>query len=150
MSTELTQDLKEKFAKIDKFFDTPFDELIKNLDLSNIEDVTDVIDAYANKMLSDLLLDDVLFLSWGEMKTTIKPVVICNDWFYWACADAEPISLWELPSLYKTWTQDKILGPSIWCSFHRNLQPQQPWVKKLKELNLWTPELDALPEASPS
>ncbi len=107
--------------------------------------------------LSKLLEDDVLFANEFEFfypdkksgGTTTILFINCNDLFYWGCADAENLPYDEIPKLYKMHMANPN-GSLIWCCFKRNLQPQEPIVKRWKELGIWTPELEALPKPAKS
>ena len=111
-----------------------------------------------DKILSILLKDGVLFSNEGEItgydggiKThTVVLYVLCNDLFYWACADAEPIRYHEIGQLYKAWEANKNWGTDKWCCMKRNLQPQEPIVEAMKKDGFWDEELEALPIPAPS
>src|SRR2546430_1807368 len=45
---------------------------------------------------------------------TVVLFVNCNDLFWWACADAESITLDEIPTLFRAWRNDKSWGVSKW------------------------------------
>ena len=81
---------------------------------------------------------------------TIVLFVICNDVFYWACADAECLTLDEVGPLYKAWHADRKWGVIKWVCAKRNLQPQVPIVRDMKAAGAWTDELEALPKPEPS
>jgi hypothetical protein len=76
-------------------------------------------------------------------------LVRCNDLFWWACADAEEVTIEEIPSLYDTcYDEDenkKRWASDIWCCLHRGMRPQHPIEKTMKEKGVWTDELEKLP-----
>ena len=92
----------------------------------------------------ELLADGVLFT--GPRGEGVMLIVNCNDLFYWATADTEGCKYGELESLYKAWKDDPHWGVSIWCCFHRQLQPQKPVREKMQRDGVWTDALAALPE----
>ena len=76
--------------------------------------------------------------------------VSCNDTFYWACADAEPLPMGEIQELYDMWKADSRYGTTKWACRKRNLAPQVPIVKAMKNAGVWDDEMEALPKPSPS
>ena len=106
-------------------------------------------------MIAKLLDDDVLFCNSrkyicdyrkGLQPETIILMVNCNDVFAWGSADAEEISLAELPELFKMHEDDPKCGSTKWACLKRNEKPQKPMIDWLKEHNAWTDELEKLPE----
>ena len=69
-----------------------------------------------------------------------KPVMFvnCNDLFYWACADAEDITLEDIPDLERAISECPNLGHLLWCCRKRGMRPQGPFY------NEFTPEEAAL------
>lgn len=66
-------------------------------------------------MMVPLLIKEVIFfntpwtrtdLSKEDKKYLHKILVNCNDVFIWGCADAEEISMNEIPELYDMWLKD--------------------------------------------
>jgi hypothetical protein len=116
------------------------------------------------KALAILLAEEVCFvnerdyvhpISWTEGKiqiagSTTIVFVICNDLFYWGTADAEDLPHDEIGKLFKMWYADKRWGPDKWCCFRRNLRPQVPIVKMMKEAGVWDDAMEALPAPAPS
>lgn len=109
------------------------------------------------KAIAILLEDDVVFVSgqdyiapWDPKEKTCGIVVNCNDVFYWACADAESLPQSEIRHLYELWLKNKKFGADKWCCLRRNMQPQVPLVKMMKEEGFWDAELEALPKPEPS
>ena len=76
--------------------------------------------------------------------------VNCNDNWFWACADAEPLPIQEIESLYNEWKADPKWGSHKWACKRRNLRPQVPIVKAMKKDGTWTDEMEALPAPPPS
>ena len=103
--------------------------------------------------LAVLLANNVCFVSGQDyiMKDyppTCGIVVNCNDLFYWGCADAESVQRVEIESLYLAWRKGG-LNVDKWCCLHRNLRPQVPIVKKMKEAGVWDEALESLPAPEP-
>lgn len=99
-----------------------------------------------------LLANDVVFISgqdykapWAPEEKSCAVVVNCNDVFYWACADAEPLPQGEIETLYKMWKANPKYGADKWCCLRRNLRPQVPLVEMMKKDGFWDAELEALP-----
>lgn len=106
--------------------------------------------------LALLILDDVVVLVNGG-ENGISPQVGCNDVFYWACADCEPIPpvgfggdldepFW---SLYDQYRKDGHTGALIWCCLRRGMRPQTPIERDMRAAGTWTDELEALPPREP-
>lgn len=91
-------------------------------------------------MLADLILSDNLFLN-NELL-----LVNCNDVFAWGCADAEPISLLDIPDVYQA--SKTMYGIVKWVCKRRSLQPQKPYIKAIKNGNEWDESMEALPKNS--
>ncbi len=72
--------------------------------------------------------------------------VNCGDTFAYACSDAEPLPMAEIPVLYKLVRKSLMFGSTIWTMKRRNLKPINPLVERLKKEGLWDEELEALPE----
>lgn len=101
--------------------------------------------------LAALLANEVIFLnthhwekSWPEdaQKTTAL-CVNCSDVFAWACADAEGITLDEIPDLYRMWRKDAEWGAAVWCMLKRGQMPQKPLEGIIRKAAIW--DLDGLP-----
>lgn len=110
------------------------------------------------KMLAHLLVEGECFINTRKyvcidesiQPQTIVVFVICNDLFYWASADAESITSEELPELYEMFIKDKKWGTSKWCCKKRNMKPQVPIIKRMKEENVWEEWMNDLETPSPS
>lgn len=83
--------------------------------------------------------------------------VQCSDVFAWGCADCEPAPLAgfgqdeEVVKLYETiratpgnW------GGAAWCIDKRQMRPQKPVEKAMREAGAWRPEWDTLKRAGES
>lgn len=81
---------------------------------------------------------------------TVVLFVNCNDLFWWACADAEDLTLSEVPELYMMWKNDKNWGVSKWCCKKRNMQPQLPIREDMKKEGVWEEWMDKLEDPGPS
>ena len=72
--------------------------------------------------------------------------VLCNDLFYWATADAEKLTLEDIPMLrqaildvqasgvYDLRLDDYETGCALWCARKRKMRPQQPAYPKDERL----------------
>lgn len=59
---------------------------------------------------------------WNKELTSFA--VVCNDTFYYASADAEPITEKSLPLLRQAIEEtDSIDGPILYCARQRKMQP---------------------------
>lgn len=77
---------------------------------------------------------------------TMEVFLNCSDVFAWGASDAEQIrSESDLKRLVAHLRRDPIYGALKWACQTRNEQPQAPWVRRLKEVDAWTPLLDRLP-----
>ena len=118
-----------------------------------------------NRALAVFLIEEIVFLSGSDYlspfkprgedpdklcRPTCAPLVICNDQFYWACADCEPLPASEIESLYKMWKADPRWGVTKWCCRSRNMRPQIPIVNDMKKEGVWDDELESLPAPEPS
>ncbi|MFH1560695.1 MAG: hypothetical protein ABID84_04735 [Chloroflexota bacterium] len=113
-----------------------------------------------DKALIILLRNEVCFFGsiWHPDKKTdeegaylgIGVFVLCNDLFYWACADSEDLHMSEVEDLYRHYRQNKEWGGWVWACKHRGLQPQKPVKVDMIKAGVWTEELEALPEPEPS
>lgn len=75
------------------------------------------------------LHDDLL---WQVGDNGPRFAVICNDVFYWACADAETIERTDLPALYQaaadaTEADEPYFAGLLFVARKRGMRPQQPW-----------------------
>ena len=109
--------------------------------------------------LAVLLADGVCFSGGGnpffktedkdcEARTCVR--VLCNDLFYWACADCEELPVAEIGNLYRMHKENPKYGSDKWCCLRRNLRPQVPIVENMKKDGFWDAELEALPAPEPS
>jgi hypothetical protein len=102
------------------------------------------------KAVAVLLANEIMFLNthWWEQqwtekaKKTIALLVICNDVFDWACADAQEIHLDEIQELYDMFIKDPGWGSAVWCMKKRNLMPQKPVYDDIKKEGIW--DLDSM------
>lgn len=87
-------------------------------------------------------------LYWRVKGDKIEFMVNCNDLFYWACADVEPLTESDLPLLKSCKDdlekcQDSFIAVcytgSLYCSRKRGMRPQQPFYKQVK-----MPDVEAL------
>lgn len=108
-----------------------------------------------NIALARLLMDDVIFcnerafLELGGNKVggqTTALFVICSDIFSWACADAECLPIEEIGNLYKMHIANLKWGRMRWCAIRRNLQPQKPVIKSMKDDGVWDEIMESLPD----
>jgi len=110
-------------------------------------------------MVEYLLKEGVLFVNsrkvvdeWGGKQEigeeTLVLYVLCNDTFAWASADAESISMKELPNLFDLVYEDNIFGSTKWVCKKRNQQPQSCIRELMIKKGAWTEDMDKLPENS--
>jgi hypothetical protein len=70
-------------------------------------------------------------LYWNE---DLQFYIMCNDLFYWACADAEPLTEETLPTLKQAVADsDNIWGGLLYCCRMRKQSPQEPYFKSIPE-----------------
>jgi hypothetical protein len=110
----------------------------------------------ATEALALLVLDEILVpLNGGDAGVAL--MVGCNDLFFWACADAEPIPpigfsagldgpFWDLYDRYRKSGPD---GVVVWCCLRRGMRPQTPIERDMRKAGTWTDELEALPPRDP-
>lgn len=116
----------------------------------NLSDGTECV--HEELALHLLLRDEVLFANErdyyynGERAgSTIVFFVRCNDLFYWACGDSEDLPFTEIGALFKRHRDDPRWGVSKWCCVRRQMQPQAPIRRKMKEAGVWDEEMESLP-----
>ena len=73
--------------------------------------------------------------------------VLCNDLFYWACADGEDFELSDFPDLERALKETPKNGDILWCCRKRGMRPQKQSYKyftdeEAKQLNACGPERD--------
>lgn len=88
--------------------------------------------------------DDTSMMDFWRCDGEYAPItffVNCNDLFYWACADAEPITRENLPELRKAFADiyaiDRVLtayAPSLFACRVRKMRPQPPAYPKEERL----------------
>ena len=107
-----------------------------------------------DKAMARLIAEDLVFLGsayyekeWPEdaRRSTIL-CVNCNDIFAWGCADAEPVFLDEIRSLYDHWIADRCWGTAKWCAIKRNQKPQPPVIEMMKKQGSWDGQMEVLGE----
>lgn len=101
-----------------------------------------------DKALAHLLINGVVFINNGWWlkenwpKDAITIHVNCNDIFAWGCADSEDLLHDEIKDLYEHWRKDDCWGPAIWCIKKRQMRPQKPVEKAIREHGVW--DLDTI------
>jgi len=60
-------------------------------------------------------------------KERLKTWVLCNDLFYWACADGEDFELSDLSDFQKALKESPDHGDLLWCCRKRKMRPQTPY-----------------------
>lgn len=97
-------------------------------------------------MLAILLIAEVVFINtpWyrddlkeEDKKYLHKILVNSSDVFIWGCADAEEISMSEIPELYDMWIKDHGWGPAVWCIKKCNYMPQKPVYDRIQREGIW-------------
>ena len=96
---------------------------------------------------------DALFWR-SELGARLELFAMCNDVFYWATADAEPITretlpileqaLADLKAIDKTWALSELYAARV-----RKLRPQRPWLKLRKDPELVELFMACGPERDP-
>lgn len=81
---------------------------------------------------------------------TIVLFVLCNDLFWWACADGEKLKINEVGELYRAWRKEGRVGVDKWCCKKRNMKPQKPIRDGMKECGTWEEWMDKLEDPGPS
>jgi hypothetical protein len=85
----------------------------------------------------------------GQDADVIGLVVLCNDLFWWACADYEPVSWDDIQGLYEECfdrnCEPTPWGDAIWACKRREMRPQHPVEEAMRKAGAWTDELEALP-----
>ena len=103
-------------------------------------------------MLSRLLADGVLFCNSREFvcprlkeakEETIVLFININDCFCPA-ADAECLTLTELPTLFSLYEDKEFFGVVEFVALKRGLQPVKRLKSKMIIEEVWTPKLDSL------
>jgi hypothetical protein len=123
------------------------------LDTINKRDQYIIDECLEDLALAELLNNNVVFLNninVTKTEFTTCVYVICSDFFYLACADAESITISdyepgsEIIELYQFFIKDPIWGGSKWVAKKRNLQPHPHVKKKMLEYGVWEDWLDNL------
>jgi hypothetical protein len=70
----------------------------------------------------DLILDGCITITVNDDKCTMY--VDCSDVFFWGCADAEEITVEQIPELLECYKQSQGLGGILWCAKTRQFRPQ--------------------------
>lgn len=102
-------------------------------------------DISKEEALAEMLAADGLLFGPDDDMPGIE--INCNDLFYWACADSEPLPEDDILPFYRAWKAGK---DTEWVCVRRNLRPQVPIVERMKERGEWTDVLEALPAPGPS
>lgn len=89
----------------------------------------EALPAESKTLVEDLLIEEKLRLSTREDDGKIQPWILCNDLFFWGCADGEDISLEELPQLLECHALSPSFGGDLWCCRKRNMRPQAAFYK---------------------
>lgn len=97
--------------------------------------IEEFITEQKNPDLEDALLDDNIFVRIGKTDEGEKVIlgVNCNDVFYWACADAEDITVEELGDLTACLKLSPKYGIMLWCCRKRKMRPQSPWYERFSD-----------------
>ena len=59
--------------------------------------------------------------------------VSCNDLFAWGCADAEDVTIKDLPLLKQSFEDDKYYGIELYCARKRKMRPQGAFYKSFEK-----------------
>jgi hypothetical protein len=90
----------------------------------------DIPDNYKD-FIKDNLFNETLFFSMDKDKFNL--LVNCNDLFYWACADSEPIKIEELQELIDCFKESIKHGDLLWVCRKRKMRPQAPYYDYFSE-----------------
>ena len=63
----------------------------------------------------------------------VSMYVLCNDLFFWACADMEDFELSDLDDFNQSLKESPENGDLLWCCRKRKMRPQQPYYKYFSE-----------------
>ena len=69
---------------------------------------------------------------WWKEDPGFEFYVNCNDAFYWACADCEPITAESLPDFRKALEDSEYDGPLLYVARRRQMRPQGAMYKYLE------------------
>tara|TARA_Y100000310_G_scaffold59560_1_gene54912 strand:- start:723 stop:1094 length:372 start_codon:yes stop_codon:yes gene_type:complete len=74
---------------------------------------------------------------WGDIfwDVGLQFSVLCNDFFYWGCADAESITPETLPELRRALEDAPADGLLLYCARRRKERPQGAYYKYLGKEN---------------
>lgn len=116
--------------------------------MNRLEFIEDLLTLMAHK---DRL--DALF--WNIIRGNLDFFILCNDAFFWACADVEeitPESLGLLKQAFEDAGEED--GPLLYCARQRKMRPQGAMYKYINQKN-WTlfhacgPEREVKPGNTP-
>lgn len=110
-------------------------------------------DFMADDMVADLLRAEVAFVAAmdramitdGRKDLPVAIYVRASDTFAYACADAELLTLDQVPPLYALFRKDPGYGHVAWLVHRRKERPLMQIEEKLKARGLWDAEMEALP-----
>lgn len=85
-------------------------------------DYTTIVNSYPDEVVEMLINEELSLIN-------KKLYVLCNDLFYWATADAEEITLEEIPELQACLKTSEKHGGLLWACRKRGMRPQQPYYK---------------------
>lgn len=102
------------------------DEIQAHFNKENATDLIDILRALARAECSPYLH--------GEPDGGVSVLINCNDLFYWACADAEPVGVGDLALIDETFNELRAVRNSIhdawqnfeglFCCRKRKMRPQ--------------------------
>ncbi len=92
-----------------------------------------------------LLHKESVFIFPGEGTNIASLYVYCTNIFCSATDDRQPVPYDAIEKLYNAIKHDGYFGKVRWCCLQRNMKPQESIITLLKTVNMWTPELEALP-----
>lgn len=75
---------------------------------------------------------------------TLVLFVACNDVWDYAIADAEHVTMDELPDLYRAHIQNPQFGSTAWACKKRERRPIPPLEGAMREAGCWDDEMEAL------
>ena len=85
-----------------------------------------------NETIQDYIIAEVIRLTVDKEKN-VSMYILCNDLFFWACADSEEFELSDLDDLNQAYKDSPEDGDLLWCCRKRGMRPQKPYYKYFKE-----------------
>lgn len=105
--------------------------------------IYDADDPETSEILGYFIANDIVMVGAADEHL----FVFCSDTFWWGTADGETITLKELRELFDLCRKHgNDWGSTIWCSLKRKMRPMWILEQRMKKDDVWTDEMEALPE----